>query len=68
MNVAADQVAGQPDPCLPHHLRGQVDAVHADAARSERQRNPPGADAELERGAAAGDLRQEVDRGLMLSD
>ena len=33
----------------------------ADAARGERQRDPAGADAELERGAVAGELGEEVD-------
>ena len=37
------------------HRRREVDAVHADAAPGERQRDAAGADAELERGAVAGE-------------
>ena len=43
---------------------GQVDPGHADAALRERQRDPAGADPELERGAVAGELGQEVDGRL----
>ncbi|HZS25030.1 MAG TPA: hypothetical protein VFA30_08585 [Gaiellaceae bacterium] len=35
--------------------------MHADAASGERQRDPAGADAELERGAVADALDEEVD-------
>ena len=46
-----------------HRLR-EVDPVHSHAALRERQRDPARADAELERGAVAGQLRQEVDDGI----
>ncbi len=45
------------------HRLGEVDAVHAHAARPERERDPPGADAELERGALARERGEELDRG-----
>jgi hypothetical protein len=35
--------------------------VHGNAARRERQRDPPRADSELERGAVARQLGEEVD-------
>ena len=38
--------------------------MHADAALRERQRDATGADAELERGAAAGQIGEEVDHRL----
>ena len=44
------------------HRLGEVDPVHRHAARGERQRDPAGADAELERGAVARQLGEEVDR------
>ncbi len=43
-----------------HRLR-EVDPVHADSALRERQRDPAGADPELERGAAPGELGEEID-------
>jgi len=41
-----------------------LDVVHADAALRERQRDPPRADPELERGSVAGELGEEVDDRL----
>jgi hypothetical protein len=38
--------------------------VHADASLRERERDPAGADPELERRAAAGELDEEVDDRL----
>src|SRR5450759_4613669 len=46
------------------HRRGELDSVHADTTARERQRDPAGADSEFERGAVAGQLRQEVDYGI----
>jgi hypothetical protein len=37
-----------------HHGPGQVDAVHRHAAAGQRQRDPAGPDAQLQRPAAAG--------------
>ena len=47
-----------------HHRLGQIDPVHRYAALRERQRDPSRADAELERGTAAGEIRQEGDHGI----
>ena len=40
-----------------HHRLRELDPVHSDAARRERQRDPARADTELERGPAAGEIR-----------
>jgi hypothetical protein len=47
-----------------HHRARQLDPVHRHAALYERKRQAPGADAELERAAAAGNLGEEVDGGV----
>ena len=44
------------------HGGGELDPGHGYAARGERQRDPSGADGELERRAVAGQLGQQVDR------
>ena len=49
---------------LLHHLAREVDATDRDAAPGQRQRDPAGADAELQRGAVAGQTGQEIDRRL----
>ena len=49
---------------LGDHRLGEVDPVHADAALRERQRDPAGADPELERRSVAGELGEEVDRRI----
>ena len=46
-----------------HRLR-QVDAVDRHSPLRERQRDPPGADPELERASIAGELGEEVDNGV----
>jgi len=46
-----------------HRVR-EIDPAHRDAAPRERQRDPAGADAELERRARAGELGEEADRRL----
>ena len=46
------------------HRGREVDAVHANAALRERQRDPAGADPELERGAVTGQVCEEVDDGI----
>ena len=43
------------------HRGREVDAVHANAALRQRQRDAPGADPELERGAVARQVCEEVD-------
>jgi hypothetical protein len=43
------------------HRRRQVDALHGNTAFAQRQRDPSGADAELEGGAVAGERGEEVD-------
>lgn len=45
-----------------HHRLRQLDAVHLDAAGTQRERHPPGPDRELERSTVAGERRQKVDR------
>ena len=45
------------------HRGREVDAVHANAALRERQRDAAGADPELERGTVTGQVREEVDDG-----
>ena len=57
-------MASAPGLCLQlrHHVGREVDPVYRHAARRERERDAPGADAELQRGAVAGELGQEVDR------
>jgi len=49
-------------PELGNHRLGQIDPRHPDTALVQRQRDSPRADGELERGAAACELREEVDR------
>ena len=49
---------------LRDHRLGQVDARDPDAARGERQRDPTGADAELQRGAVSRELGEEVHYGV----
>ena len=46
------------------HRGREVDAVHANAALRERQRDAAGADPELERGTVARQVREEVDDGI----
>ena len=46
------------------HRGREIDAVHANAALRERQRDAAGADPELERGTVAGQVREEVDDGI----
>jgi hypothetical protein len=46
------------------HGAGHVDAVHGHAAAGEGQGDPPGADGQLEGGAVAGELGQQVDGGV----
>ena len=46
-----------------HRLR-EVDSVDANAALCERQRDPAGPDAELERGSVGRQLREQVDDGI----
>jgi hypothetical protein len=41
--------------------RGQLDAVHRYAAAVQRQRDPPGPDAEFQCRAAAGHLGEQID-------
>jgi PhnB protein len=50
----ADGVAAGLGPQPGHHGPGQVDAVHVHAAAGQRQRDPAGADAQLQRPPAAG--------------
>ena len=47
---------------LRDHARREVDPVHRHAALRQRERDPPGPDPELERGAVARSPRQELDR------
>ena len=47
-----------------HHGPGQVDAVHFHAAAGQRQRDPPGPDAQLQRPPAARQLGQHPGRRL----
>jgi hypothetical protein len=56
-----DGVAAGFGPQPGHHGRRQVDAGHLDPAGSQRQRDPPGADAQLQRAAGAGQFGQQVD-------
>ena len=46
---------------LRDHRLGGVDAVHLEAALGEREREPAGADRELEHGAVAGELGEHLD-------
>jgi hypothetical protein len=55
----ADAVAARLGPELGHHLRRQVDPVHRHPPPAERDRDPPGPDAELERGRVPGQPGQE---------
>ena len=59
-----DRVGAGLRPQLLHHLARKVDAAHRDAAPGERQRDPAGADAELQRSAVSGQPGQEVDGRL----
>ena len=59
----ADVVGSRLRPELVDHGRGELDAVDGNAPRRERQRDPPGADTELERGPVSGELGQGVDGG-----
>ena len=59
-----DPVGAGLRPELLHHLAREVDAAHRHAAPGERQRDPAGADAELERSAVSGQPGQEVDGRL----
>jgi len=43
------------------HVRGELDAVHLDAARDERERDASGADGELEHGTAGREVGEELD-------
>ncbi len=49
---------------LGDHLCGEVDPVHADAALRERERDPAGADSELERRPVTGKRGEELDRRI----
>ena len=60
----ADVLGARLRPQSRDHRRREVDAVHADAALPERESDAPGADAELERGAVAGQADEEVDDGI----
>jgi hypothetical protein len=60
----------QPERCraglrleLRDHRRREIDPVHGDPAPAERQGDPAGADAELERPAVTGQPGQEFDGG-----
>ena len=46
------------------HRGREIDAVHANAALRERQRDAAGADPELERGTVTGQVCEEVDDGI----
>jgi hypothetical protein len=46
------------------HRFGEVDPVHADTARGERQRDPPRADTQLQRRAISRQLSQEIHGSL----
>jgi hypothetical protein len=59
-----DAVAARLGPQPGHHGPGQVDAVHLDAAPGQRQRDPAGADAQLQGPPAAGQLGQHAGRRL----
>ncbi len=59
-----DPIGAGLGPELLHHLAREVDAAHRDAAPGERQRDPAGADAELQRSAVSGQPGQEVDGRL----
>jgi hypothetical protein len=48
-------------PQLRGHVRRQLQAVHGDPAGAQRQRHPPGADGELQRGTTPGQPGQQVD-------
>ena len=45
---------------LRDHRRRRIDAVHLDATRRERNRDPAGSDPELERATTRGELGEEV--------
>ena len=57
----ADRVCARLVVELVDHPRGDVDAGHAHAARAQGQRDPTGADRELECGPVASESREEVD-------
>ena len=61
-----DGVAPGLGPELLDHRRGEVDAVDANARSRERQRDPAGADRELERGATFRELGQDHDRRVLV--
>ena len=52
-------VAARPSAQLVDHRRGQVDAIHADAARGQGQGDPARADAKLQRRPRSRHLRQQ---------
>ena len=62
--IDADRVAAGLGPEPLDHRPRQVDAVHRDAPSRQRERDAAGPDAELQRAAAAGELGEEVDRGI----
>ena len=61
-----DAVAAGLLPELRDHRLGGVDAVHLEAPLGEREREPAGADRELEHRAVAGELGEQLDARLGL--
>ena len=55
-------------PELRDHRLGGVDAVHLEAALGEREREPAGADRELQHRAVAGELGEQLDARLLLEE
>ena len=62
-----DLIASRLRPKLRDHRLREVDAVDADAGRRERQRDPAGADRELERGAPSASVGKERDGRLLVA-
>ena len=62
-----DRVAARLRPQPRDHRRREVDAVDPDTRRRERQRDPAGADRQLERRATVGQVGQERDRRLLVA-